>query len=55
VPTYAQNVVSELDGVAAAYADILAASDIENVDPNRWADGTGIGFVGFRRMGLDRQ
>ncbi len=33
MPTYAQSVVSELDGIAAAYADILAASDIENVDP----------------------
>jgi hypothetical protein len=40
-----------LDGVAAAYADILAASDIDNVDPNRWADGTGIGFVGFAEWG----
>jgi rRNA-processing protein FCF1 len=43
--TYAENLIAELDGIAAAYADILAASVIENVDPNRWAPD--MVFIGF--------
>jgi hypothetical protein len=43
--TYAENLMAELDGIAAAYADILAASVIENVDPNRWAGD--FVFIGF--------
>lgn len=33
--TYAERLVAELDGIAASYAEILAASDIKYVNPNR--------------------
>jgi hypothetical protein len=34
VATYAENLLAELDGVAASYAEILAASEIKYVNPN---------------------
>src|SRR5882757_7810055 len=33
--TYAENLLAELDGIAASYAEVLAASEIKYVNPNR--------------------
>ena len=50
-PTYAQRVVAELDSIAAAFADILNASAINNVEPNRGLGGSGMVFLGFAKWG----
>jgi len=50
-PTYAQRLLAELDGIADSYTDILNASGIENVDPNRHG-GHGV-FIGFANWGWE--
>jgi rRNA-processing protein FCF1 len=42
--TYAENLIAELDGIAASYAEILAASEIKYVNPN--TPGGRVIFVG---------
>jgi rRNA-processing protein FCF1 len=42
--TYANTLLTELDSIASSYSDILAASGIRNVDPNR--RGGRVQFVG---------
>ena len=48
--TYTENVIAELDGIAGSYADILNASGIKNVDPNRHG-GNGMVFLGYAKWG----
>jgi hypothetical protein len=45
-PTYLDRLLSELDEIRTDYANILAASAIVNLDPNRHA-GRGAVFIGF--------
>ncbi|CQD11830.1 hypothetical protein BN1232_02225 [Mycobacterium lentiflavum] len=47
--TYAERIEAELDAIAASYADILAASNIEYVNPNR--PGASAIFVGAADWG----
>ena len=47
--TYADNLLIELDGIAASYAEVLADSGIRYVNPNRY-DG-GLVFVGAADWG----
>jgi rRNA-processing protein FCF1 len=49
VATYAENLLAELDDIAASYAEILAASTIKYVNPNR--RGSGVFFVGAADWG----
>jgi PIN domain len=49
VATYAENLLAELDGIAASYAEILAASEIKYVNPNR--PGGRVTFVGAADWG----
>jgi hypothetical protein len=49
VATYAENLSAELDDIAASYAEILAASKIKYVNPNR--PGRGPVFVGAADWG----
>lgn len=48
---YAQRLLAELDDIYVAYSEILVASAIVNVDPNRGRRGSGMVFVGFARWG----
>lgn len=50
-PTYLERLLTELDGIAAAYTDVLAASGIKNVDPNR--NGGGMVWIGFAKWGWE--
>jgi rRNA-processing protein FCF1 len=45
-PTYLDRLLSELDDIHTGYVEILAASGIVNIDPNRHAGGGAV-FIGF--------
>jgi hypothetical protein len=47
----ARRLLTELTDIHAAFADILSASAIINVDPNRGGGGSGVLFVGYARWG----
>lgn len=48
-PTYIDRLLSELDAIHARYLEVLAASAIHNVDPNR--PGSGMVFIGAAKWG----
>ncbi|MGY2115578.1 PIN domain-containing protein [Nocardia gipuzkoensis] len=50
--SYTQRLLTELDHIAAAYSEVLSASRIRNIDPNRGAGG-GVVFLGFAKWGWE--
>jgi hypothetical protein len=52
-PTYGERLLAELGAIADSYADIIAASGIKNVDPNRGAAGTMVMFAGYPEWGWE--
>jgi hypothetical protein len=52
--TYLDRPLSELDDTHTGYADILAASAIVNIDPDRHAGEDAV-FIGFPVWGLGRK
>ncbi|QYL19164.1 PIN domain-containing protein [Mycolicibacterium pallens] len=49
--TYVERLLAELDVIERAYVDILNASSIKNIDPNR--SGSGIIFIGAAKWGWE--
>lgn len=49
VTTYLDGLLEELASIEAGYGEILDASQIENIDPNR--HGSGMAFIGFAGWG----
>ncbi|MEV6259106.1 hypothetical protein AB0L97_38390 [Nocardia sp. NPDC051911] len=50
--SYTQRLLTELDHIAAAYNEVLSASRIRNIDPNRGAGG-GVVFLGYAKWGWE--
>lgn len=48
-PTYVENLLTELDGIAESYGEVVAASGIDYVNPNR--HDTDIMFIGWADWG----
>jgi hypothetical protein len=48
-PTYLDRLLGELDAIEARYLELLAASGINNIDPNR--PGSGVVFIGAAKWG----
>lgn len=46
---YVDVLLDELDAIGAAYQDVLEASAVRNIDPNR--SGSGIAFIGYAQWG----
>jgi rRNA-processing protein FCF1 len=49
--TYAERLITELDAIETAYVEVLSASGIKNIDPNRWD--SPILFIGAAQWGWE--
>ncbi|WP_211346810.1 PIN domain-containing protein [Actinokineospora cianjurensis] len=49
--SYARRLLTELDAIESAFADVLSVSAIVDVDPNRGGRGSGMVFIGFAMWG----
>jgi hypothetical protein len=52
-PPYIDSLLEELDAIEASYVDVLEASAVDNIDPNRGL-GSGIVFIGYPTSGWAR-
>lgn len=48
---YAEALTQELDAIEAAYLEVLEASAVVDIDPNRGSSRSGLMFIGFPRWG----
>lgn len=46
---YADALLAELDAIESAYLEVLAGSEVRNIDPNR--RGSGVTFIGYAQWG----